>query len=54
MVVVVVVVVSTVSEAEWLVEASSITLECDTPMPLASSPFRQINMHGPSNSSLVV
>jgi hypothetical protein len=38
------VVLSTVGKAEWLVAASSITLECDTPIPLSISPFRQIDI----------
>ena len=38
------IILSTVSEAERLMAASSITLECDTPIPLSTSPFRQINI----------
>ena len=38
------VILSTVGKAEWLVAASSIILECDTPMPLATSPFHQIDI----------
>ena len=38
------IVLSTTSEAERLVTASSIILECDTPMPLSTSPFRQIDI----------
>jgi hypothetical protein len=38
------VVLSTVGEAERLIEASSITLECDTTMRLSTSPFRQIDI----------
>jgi len=35
---------STVGKAERLITMSSITLECNTPMQLSASPFRQINI----------
>jgi len=36
------IILSTIGEAEWLVAASSITLECNTPMPL----FTRSTFHG--------
>src|ERR1700691_1589195 len=38
------IVFSTVGEVEKLITASSITLECDAPMQLSTSPFCQINI----------
>jgi hypothetical protein len=38
------VVLSTVGKAERLLAAASITLECDTPMQLSTSPFHQIDI----------
>jgi hypothetical protein len=38
------VVLSTVGEAERLIATSSIILDCDTPMPLTTSPFHQIDI----------
>jgi phosphate/sulfate permease len=38
------IILSTVGNAEQLIAASSITLECDTPMPLSTSSFCQIDI----------
>jgi hypothetical protein len=38
------IVLSTISEAEQLITAASITLECGTPLLLSTSLFHQINI----------